>query len=317
MHTPPDRAAAAMPLYPLLNVPHEGGEPSLSPEARVKAGAMLAARRRAGLRAGLLPDAFRPRHHADALAVQAEVARALGWPVAGWKCGLPGPGKLVVAPIYAPTVCRSGTGDGSGMTEADVPTARAWTWSAPSSPSARQETGGAEGVVRVEPELAFVLKADLPCRAAPWSPQEVDAAIGSTHLALELIDSRYELTAVPSFDDKLADGLVNQGLFVGPMVGGEAARAAVRFPITVQVPGQAEVVHEGVMPDGPPRGPLYWLAEFLRQQGTGLQAGQTVITGSYAGAFNLPVGPVVRLRYGDLGTLSVRLQAREGVILQG
>ena len=46
--------------------------------------------------------------------------------------------------------------------------------------------------------------------------------------------------------------------------------------------------------DADPRRPLYWLAEFLRQQGIGLRAGQVVITGSLAGA---PALPYVRSHY--------------------
>ena len=286
-------AETSTPLYPDPALP---GEPAVAPARRAaldEAGALLAERRRRGHRGPLLPEALRPRSHAEALAVQAAVARTLGWPVAGWKCALPAPGKLVVAPLYAPTVCRAEGGD--------VPVATAWPW-----------PGDAAPVVRIEPELAFVLASDLAPRAQPWSPAEVDAAVGATHLALELIASRYEPGAEPSFDDKLADGLVNQGLFLGPRVDGDAAREAVRFPITVSVPDQPDTVRDGVMPDGLPRGPLHWLAEFLRQRGTGLRAGQVVITGSYAGAFDVPCGVPLRLRYGALGNLAVTLQPRTG-----
>lgn len=290
-------ALTPAPLYPHLTL---NDEAQLAPDrlaVLAEAGAVLAERRRVGRRGPLLPDAMRPRTHAEALAVQAAVARLLGWPVAGWKCALPAPGKLVVAPIYAPTVCRA---EAEGPRSA-APVATAWPWVGDGAPA-----------VRVEPELAFVLATDLPPRAETWSPAEVDSAVEATHLALELIDSRYAADAAPSFEDKLADGLVNQGLFVGPRVDGEAARKAVRFPITIQMPGQPDAVRDGVMPDGLPRGPLHWLAEFLRQQGTGLRAGQVVITGSYAGAFDLPCGVPVQLRYGTLGTLSVCLHARTG-----
>lgn len=290
-------ALTPAPLYPDLTLNGEAAPAGDRLTVLTEAGALLAERRRGGRRGPLLPDAMRPRTHAEALAVQAAVARVLGWPVAGWKCALPAPGKLVVAPIYAPTACLA---EAAGTLSA-APVATAWPWVSDGTPA-----------VRVEPELAFVVSADLAPRAAPWSPAEVDAAVGATHLALELIDARYAPEAVPSFEDKLADGLVNQGLFVGPRVDGDAAREAVRFPITIQMPGRPGAVRDGLMPDGLPRGPLHWLAEFLRQRGTGLRAGQVVITGSYAGAFDLPCGVPVQLRYGTLGTLSVCLHARSG-----
>jgi 2-keto-4-pentenoate hydratase len=48
----------------------------------------------------------------------------------------------------------------------------------------------------------------------------------------------------------------------------------------------------------------------LRSRGQGLQAGQAVITGSYAGSFDLPVGQQIAIRYGDLGELTVRFSQK-------
>lgn len=60
--------------------------------------------------------------------------------------------------------------------------------------------------------------------------------------------------------------------------------------------------------NGDPRLPLYWLAEFLRSQGTGLKAGQAVITGSFAGAIDLPFKRPAVLRYGNFGELALTLE---------
>lgn len=216
--------------------------------------------------------------------IQMATMLLMGDTVAGWKCGTPGPDKLVVAPIYARTVHRS--------SERPCP-----VWA----------HGGA---VRVEPELAFVLGRDLPARLQPYEPDEVDEAVASTHLALELIDSRYSDPSALSFADKLADGLVNQGLFIGPAVDGEQASLTNVMPIAIRIDDAPEQVRAGQHPDPLPRLPLYWLVEYLREQGIGLQAGQAVITGSYAGTFALPVGPDISLCYGALGQFTVRFEAR-------
>ena len=55
---------------------------------------------------------------------------------------------------------------------------------------------------------------------------------------------------------------------------------------------------------------LYWLANFLREQGLGLTAGQHVITGSYAGYLDVLANRDVELAYGDLGVLKVRFSFR-------
>lgn len=256
----------------------------LSSSAIQAAAAILAERRRQGLQGPCLPEGLRPLSLDDALAIQRAIMPLMDDAIAGWKCGTPGPDKLVVAPIYAGTVQR------------DV--------AQPCSVWAH------EGAVRIEPELCFVLGQDLPPRDASYDPAEVDAAIARTHLALELIDSRYSDPSVLSFADKLADGLVNQGLFIGPEVDEEEASQTHVMPITVRIQGASEQARAGQHPDPLPRLPLYWLAEYLREQGVGLKAGQVVITGSYAGTFALPVDQPVTLRYGDLGELAVRFAAR-------
>lgn len=246
---------------------------------------ILVARRLSGEQGARLPESCRPATLQEAFDVQQAVSALLGERqgrhVQAWKCGLPVHDCLIAAPIYAHTV-HAGTGHPCPV----------WT---------------REGLVRVEPELAFVLGRDLPPRDAPYAPEEVDAAIASTHLALELIDTRYtpDEAAQASFAEKLADGLVNQGLFIGPEVEAQASRVATAFEVLVRLADGAETRHAGRHPNGPPRSPLYWLAEFLRAQGQGLKAGQAVITGSYGGSFTLPVGQDIAIRYGDLGDLSV------------
>lgn len=257
----------------------------LSSSAIQAAAAILAERRRQGLQGPCLPDGLRPHSLEEALAIQMAVAPLMDDAIAGWKCGTPGPGKLVVAPIYAGTVTTAGAAQ----------PCQVWAH---------------EGSVRVEPELCFVLGQDLPPREASYDPAEVDAAIARTHLALELIDSRYSDPSVLSFADKLADGLVNQGLFLGPEVDAERASETHVMPITVRVGDAAGQARAGQHPDPLPRLPLYWLAEYLREQGLGLRAGQVVITGSYAGTFALPLEQPIGLRYGELGELAVRFAAR-------
>lgn len=247
-----------------------------------RAAALLAARRVSGEQGLRLPEADRPVSEQEAFEIQAAVTRALGVPIAGWKCALPVDGHQVAAPIHAGTVHDS-------------------------SPCVAIARGDQ---VKVEPELAFVLAQDLPARATPYRNDEVDAAIARTHLALELIDSRYtsEEAAPASFDEKLADGLVNQGLFLGPEVDASASRLASELAITVRVASRPDKALAGRHPNERPRAPLYWLVEFLRERGQGLQAGQAVITGSYAGSFTVPLDEDIAIQFGELGTLNVHFQ---------
>lgn len=269
--------------------------PPTTPDHILAASTLLAERRRTGRPGPRLPASCRPTDFDAALRIQSAVTAQLNEAIGAWKCGTPAPDKIVLAPIHRGTVCRT----------------------SPCAAFARQVDGRMQ--VKVEPELAFVLGRDLPPRDTPYAWADVDAAIAHTHLALELIDNRFDEDADASFIEKLADGLVNQGLFIGPEVDGERARGAEHIALTITQAGPASrqtPQHiEGRHPNREPREPLYWLAEFLRSRGDGLRAGQAVITGSYAGSFWLPVNEPIRIDYADgagaLGTLAVQFKARE------
>ncbi|GAB3251698.1 2-keto-4-pentenoate hydratase [Chitinimonas naiadis] len=242
---------------------------------------ILAQRRQQGIQGACLPADCRPTDLETALAIQAAVAEQMGQPIAGWKCALPSAGKLVVAPIYADTIYST-------------------------SPCKVWERNGK---TRIEPEVAFRLGKDLPARPEPYTPAEVDAAIAASHLVLELIDSRYLPDAGNVFPDNLADGLVNQGLYIGPELDTDLAASASEFALTLTSKNLAEQ-RAARHPDGLPRKPLYWLAEWLRSRGQGLKAGQWVTTGSYAGVITVPLAEPMQVSFEGLGEFVVLLEKR-------
>ncbi len=271
---------------------------SLRPDQIAQAATILATRRQRGEQGPRLPEACRPADAASALAIQAAVTAQLQDTIAAWKCGTPALGRVVVAPIHGRTLHHAG--------------------SEPDHHKPCPVRAG-QGQARVEPELAFVLGHDLPPRDEPYTPAEVDAAIAQAHMALELIDSRYADRGSVSFEENLADGLVNQGLLLGPAVPLADARGASMLRITVRHAASGELIvkHDGRHPDAAPCAPLYWLANHLRAEGIGLKAGQAVITGSYAGAFELPLNEDLMIEYAEaqalggdaLGTMAVRFSA--------
>lgn len=256
-----------------------------------EAATILVGRRISGAQGERLPEACRPRDLEQALAVQAAVS--LRWcvnmddSIGGWKCLLPPENKLVVGPIYTRTIDS-------------VPPISLWTKQTPDGERAR-----------IEPELAFIFDKDLPPRAEPYTPADVDAAIARTHMALELINSRYADPAACEFPEMLADGLVNQGLFIGPEVDSSSAAGASSFTITLHCDNGEVIERQGQHPNTHPRAPLYWLAEFLRSRGEGIVAGQAVITGSYAGVLEVPVNTDIRIDYAGLGSMQVSFTARQ------
>jgi 2-keto-4-pentenoate hydratase len=129
-------------------------------------------------------------------------------------------------------------------------------------------------------------------------------------MALELMNTRYLDPSSCEFPEMLADGLVNQGLFIGPQVDSDQARGASSFTITMNWANGGVIERQGQHPNVHPRAPLYWLAEFLRSRGQGIVAGQAVITGSYAGIIEVPFNTDICIDYAGLGSMQVSFAAK-------
>jgi 2-keto-4-pentenoate hydratase len=251
------------------------------------AAATLVNRRIHGDQGEVFEDVCRPKNTEQALAIQQEVSQQwcerLNDSIGGWKCLLPpNPDKIVVAPIYTSSI----------NTFAPIS-----VWPLGES-------------VRIEPELAFYFGQDLPAREQPYSSSEIDEALSRSHMALELIYCRYSEPSQCTHYDMLADGLVNQGLFVGPQVDNILAEQASQLKIHLDY-AQHQAVFDGKHPDVQPKAGLYWLVEFLRERGTGIEAGQVVITGSYAGVIDVPLNTDINIEYAGLGKMQVQFRAKK------
>ncbi|VXC42491.1 ParA [Pseudomonas sp. 8Z] len=255
----------------------------ITPELEDAAAALVRARQE-GIRLASLPASSMPTSLAQGFAVQQRVGSLAGETVGGWKCALPPADKWIVAPIYSRSIVQG---------------------------ERYQLPAGTEHA-RIEPELACVLSHDLPARAEAYTAEQIIAAIGHVHIALEVIDCRYGDPKALPFEQLLADGLFNHGLVLGPRI---------NLPRDAGMPSQlhirlsdvkAELFNiQGHHPDGGPLPPIVWLANFLSTNGIGLQAGQVVITGSYAGVLDVPVNQPLHVQFGDIGSLAVHFSTQE------
>ncbi|WP_432454000.1 MULTISPECIES: hydratase [unclassified Agarivorans] len=248
----------------------------------VEAAQTLLNNRNTSIKAKRLAPTLRPQSIDDALAIQAQMTELREDGIGGWKCLLPlAEDKLVVAPIFADLVQR---GESCSL-YADG------------------------GVARVEPEIAFVLSQDLPARDKDYSEAEIDQAIGRCHMALELIQGRFADTENAAFFEVLADGLVNQGLFLGPEIDKAAAFSASNIEISFTQGEQTQQL-AGEHPNQNPVSPIYWLINYMSKRGVSFNAGQAIITGSYAGIVELNFACETEVEYQDLGAYKLKFLAR-------
>ena len=141
---------------------------------------------------------------------------------------------------------------------------------------------------KAEAEIAFVLAADLP--SPDTTVEQVAAAVGSVHAAIEIVDSRIADWKI-TFADTVADNgssaffvLADQGL---PLAGLDLASAAM----VMRYNGKEVSTGVGAAALGHPLNAAAWLARTLATRGEPLRAGDILLSGA--------LGPMVALTPGD------------------
>lgn len=224
-----------------------------------------------------------PQSIEQAIKVQ-QLMAALNGSIAGWKCLVPqANGQLIVAPILQSAV--------SNKTDCGV--------------VASMKNG--QAMALIEPEIAFILGQDVE-PYHQYSHSEIDNVISTTHMALELIQNRFDRNSQPSFLQKLADGLSNQGVFIGPEIEKSVSYKASHIKVVVKDNHNSEQVQQfaGVHPCVLPQNPVYWLINYLAQLGIKLSAGQAIITGSYCGVVKVPLETTINIEYQGIGQFDVK-----------
>ena len=240
----------------------------------------------AGTRIPALPEAIRPRTRAEGYAVQAELMRHTRAPLFGWKIAatsVAGQRHInVQGPIAGRLLAENVRRDG-----ATIPLAG--------------------NLMRVaELELAFRFGRELPARPAPYSVEEVLAAVETLHPALEIPDSRYEDFTAVGEAQLIADDACAHLFMLG-----EATRAKWRDMDLAAHEVSAEVADKSTHPGkgsnvlGDPRVALAWLVNEVRGLGLPLAAGEVVTTGTCVVPIPVVPGDRVRASFGALGEMGV------------
>jgi len=165
--------------------------------------------------------------------------------------------------------------------------------------------GVAPGVpLLIEAEVAFRMKAGLPPRTEPYSREEVVAAIGSAHPAIEWLQSRFLDPDAVDAASNLADTQMHGGFVHGPGVEGWQGLAFADLGVT-QAVGDAEPVSRVGNPAGDMLRLVVWLANVGAVWAGGLRAGEFVTCGSWTGKTPVPSGKWATVRFAELGEVAL------------
>jgi 2-oxo-3-hexenedioate decarboxylase len=170
----------------------------------------------------------------------------------------------------------------------------------------RCEEGGAVSRARyvhprIEPEIAYLLKAPL---SGDVSPAEALRAVEAVAPAMEVIDSRYRdfKFALP---DVVADNSSSSGFVVGPWSRPDVDCS--NLGIVMEIDGRAVEIGSSAAILGNPIRSLVAAARLAGPPLGGLQPGWIVLAGGATAARPLAVGQHVRTTIQDIGSVSIRV----------
>jgi 2-keto-4-pentenoate hydratase len=159
--------------------------------------------------------------------------------------------------------------------------------------------------VGVECEIAVRLGQDLVPGGAPFTRDSVAGSIECYLPAIEIVDDRYVKWETLGAPTLIADDFFAAGIVLGQPV----ARTAVADLVDVEgralINGQETGRGTGADVLGHPHNALAWLANHLASQGTGLRAGEIVMTGSLVKTVWLKAGDEAMMEFSGLGNVHV------------
>ena len=233
-----------------------------------------------------LPPGLRPATRAEGYAIQALVEKRSAEPLFGWK-------------IAATSIA------GQQHIQVDGPLAgRLLAEQVRTSGAVLSLAGNRMRVA--EGEFAFRMACDLPPRAAPYSRDEVIAAIGTLHPAIEVPDSRFAPFEAAGTAQLIADNACTD-YFVFGDAAPDTWRGLdlVKHAVTAQIAGGARFDGTGANVLGDPLLALTWIANELSGISVTLKQHQVVTTGTCFKPFAVAPGDAVTVDFGLIGQVAV------------
>lgn len=245
-------------------------------EDRLAAAARALIAARTGVRPADLPEGLVPRSADEAYRVQDLVRGAER--IAGWKIlATAAPGSYSCAALSEAVMIADG------------------------GPLDRGDRGP-----ELEVEIAIGILADLPPRRTAYDRSEVLAALGQAHAALELLESRFAHRKQAAPLSGLADAQSNGAFAIGSGAAGWQEMDLTARDLSLNADGHEIARARGGATSAQIIDAMVWLANHASARGTGLKAGQFVITGARIGPLPLPVAERISAEVAGIGTVALR-----------
>ncbi len=261
----------------------------LTPRQQHEAAARILQCRGSGEVMDDLPAHCKPHDLADALAIRDLVFEGLNDEPAGWFVGCSNPAIQRQFGLPEPYCARLGAST---------------VHPSPATLAARRFPS-----ITVEVEFAFTLDQALPARAAPYSKDEVAAAIFQVHPAIEVVTSHFtDWTHQPIFNI-IADNGTDGALVYGAGKSLTAAGDLSGIQTSISVNGTVGAQGSGADVLDNPLNSMTWLANRCREDGMGLEAGKIHNTGSTTPMVAAHPGDSCRAVFAGLGDVEITFES--------
>ncbi len=158
---------------------------------------------------------------------------------------------------------------------------------------------------RAEAEVALVLQHDLD--QDQHSFNDIIAATAYALPSIEIVDSR-----IAGWDIRLVDTVGDNASCGVYVLGGRPVPLAAvdlrTIPMQMEIDGEVVSTGSGEECLGHPLNAARWLANTMASRGTPLRAGDVVMTGALGPMVPLAPGNAVVASFGDLGTVTTKLE---------
>ncbi len=215
----------------------------------------------------------------EGLAIQAEIARAMGYSEAGWKVAIAEDGTPLAGLMPGPYLAPGAVYDGAI---------------------------GAE--LRVEIELGLRLAKDVPMRPdRPYDRAELLQHCEGAFLGIEIVESRFSNWVGAPMPLWLTDAMGHGGYFIGPDLDLKVLDDLSGLGCFISLNGVTLYDQPAVHGNGDPMVPfLAWANRKVEFMG-GLKKGQVVTTGSLCGGVLAPGKGKVVTKLSPLATVELTL----------
>lgn len=230
-----------------------------------------------------LPPGLRPKSLAEAYRLQDIMISAMG-PVGGWKVGARSPDADITC---APLPLRGGFASINSLVRSRFSRLRG-----------------------VEAEIAYLVGRDLPVREAPYSREEVAAAIESAHPAIEILESAFDDPVSVDALSIIGDLAMNGGFAYGEPYPGWRRADLSHESVAIIIDG---VVRSETTASNSAGSDLLRLVTWLANEGQfrtgGLKAGDWITTGSWTQDELAIAASSVLVRFSSFGEARISFAA--------